>query len=165
VIIKLSSGNSNDFLFGGVGNDFLDGGDLRDTAIYYGKRQEYDFLKNGNGSWKIRHVPSRGSYYPDWGTDTLVNIEVLQFDDAFTTPGGTPLLPTKRKVALSEGQDIVIAIDLTRSMDDNLTAVEIEINQLLATAFGGEDTIEASRIAVVTYTGSAIQTLLSYRAR
>jgi hypothetical protein len=107
------SGAGDDFLYGLGGNDTLNGGDGKDTAGFYGTKDSYKFGKDKDGKWTV----SDNFGAKEYGIDTLENIEFAMFDDVITAPNGTTL-PTKRKVALLEGQDIVLAIDLTRSMDD-----------------------------------------------
>jgi Ca2+-binding RTX toxin-like protein len=154
---KLRSGAGEDFLWGMGGNDNLDGGEGKDTAGFYGTKDSYKFGKDKDGKWTVSH--NLGA--KENGIDTLENIEFAMFDDVITAPNGTTL-PTKRKVALIEGQDICLVIDTTRSMDSSITVVRAQIEQMLSTAFGGENSVEASRIAVVTYSDSGIQTLLSF---
>jgi hypothetical protein len=78
----LLGGDGNDTLVGGKGNDTLDGGSGDNTAQFAGKSSDYHFTFNADGS--ITVVDQRtGS--PD-GTDTLKNIQHLQFSDGnFTT--------------------------------------------------------------------------------
>lgn len=71
-----SSGNDvlygfggNDFIRGGAGNDTIDGGAGIDTAIFSGSHSAYQRADNG------RFVSGID------GTDTLISIERLQFDD------------------------------------------------------------------------------------
>jgi Domain of unknown function (DUF4114)/Calx-beta domain/RTX calcium-binding nonapeptide repeat (4 copies) len=74
---KLESGAGDDFLFGGGGNDTLNGGVGKDTAVYFGSKGDYDINKNKDGSFSIKNKNgSQGA-----GTDKLINIEFLQFDD------------------------------------------------------------------------------------
>jgi FG-GAP-like repeat/RTX calcium-binding nonapeptide repeat (4 copies) len=85
----LQSGDGNDFLFGGEGNDILDGGDgQNDTAVYFGKRDDYTILQNTkfnplilgyqwDGTWTVSH----GLGFADYGIDQLLNIEFAQFDN------------------------------------------------------------------------------------
>lgn len=67
----ISGGNGADVLIGGAGNDFIDGGNGPDTAVFAGLRSQYTITRSDD-----RFTVSG----PD-GTDTLVNIERLQFDD------------------------------------------------------------------------------------
>jgi Calx-beta domain/Domain of unknown function (DUF4114)/RTX calcium-binding nonapeptide repeat (4 copies) len=78
----LESGGGDDFLFGGAGNDTLDGGDGKDTAVYIGKCSDYKIWEDSafggffGRQWKVEN---KNGKYP--GTDTLKNIERIQFDN------------------------------------------------------------------------------------
>jgi Ca2+-binding RTX toxin-like protein len=72
----LSAGTGNDTLNGGAGNDNLEGGAGTDTAIYTGNLADY--TTSGSAS-NFTIVDNRGSS-PD-GTDTVENVEFLQFAD------------------------------------------------------------------------------------
>lgn len=75
------TGNSfNNVLQGGLGNDRIDGGGGTDTAVFQGLERQYTITRSGSAM-----IVSG----PD-GTDTLVNIERLKFDDftvAYDTSG------------------------------------------------------------------------------
>ena len=73
---RLTGGGGNDVLTGAGGNDTLDGGAGLDTAVFSGASTDYVWTQAATG-WTIRDLRS-GS--PD-GTDTLLNIELLQFSD------------------------------------------------------------------------------------
>jgi Ca2+-binding RTX toxin-like protein len=65
-------------LRGGAGNDTIDGGTGVDTVEFTGPRSQYTVTKVNATTWTVRdNVPGNG----DEGTDTLVNIERLQFAD------------------------------------------------------------------------------------
>lgn len=68
----LTGGSGNDTLVGAGGNDTLDGGAGVDTAVFSGAYAAYAIAKSGAGFTVAG---------PE-GTDTLVNIERLQFADA-----------------------------------------------------------------------------------
>ena len=75
---------ADNHLTGGGGNDLLDGGSGgNDTAVYSGLAANYSWTQNADGSWQVVDLRS-GS--PD-GTDTLKNIEQLQFADSTVTIG------------------------------------------------------------------------------
>ena len=80
----LSSGDGTDTLQGGAGNDTLDGGPGTDTAIYSGLRANYNVVAGTGGSFTVTDLRT-GT--PD-GTDTIQNIELLQFSDITVPPGG-----------------------------------------------------------------------------
>jgi len=69
-------GNSgNDIIKGGAGNDTIDGGTGIDTAMYAGYRSNYTIAGTSTG-YTVKD--NKGSE----GTDTLINVERLQFSDA-----------------------------------------------------------------------------------
>ena len=79
----ITGNTANNKLTGGAGNDTLDGMSGTDTALYSGPSSAYQVTQNTDGSWKV--VDQRvGS--PD-GTDTLKNIEYLQFSDTTVAIG------------------------------------------------------------------------------
>ena len=70
-------------LTGGHGNDIIDGQAGTNTAVYSGPSSAYQQTHNADGSWTITDLRT-GS--PD-GTDTLTNIQLLQFSDTTVTIG------------------------------------------------------------------------------
>jgi len=84
---KISGNAAANKLTGGGGNDVLDGRGGGDTAVYSGARNNYSFGQNGDGTWTVLDLRS-GS--PD-GTDTLSNIEFLQFNDALVQIAPVPV--------------------------------------------------------------------------
>jgi serralysin len=86
---RLSGGNGDDILKGREGNDYIDGGAGTDSANYSGNFAQYSISKNLDGSYTII---DNGSGYSE-GTDTLVNIETVNFNDksvALSTIAGSP---------------------------------------------------------------------------
>ncbi len=69
---QLKGGTHDDSLYGDAGNDTLDGGKGYDTAIFKGRPSDYSWSPQADGSYTITG--------PD-GTDTLYNIEQLEFAD------------------------------------------------------------------------------------
>ncbi len=86
---------ANNKLTGGAGSDTLDGVSGTDTAVYSGPSSAYQVTQNADGSWKVVDLRT-GS--PD-GTDTLKNIDFLQFSDttiavgAVQPPPPPPVVP------------------------------------------------------------------------
>jgi uncharacterized delta-60 repeat protein len=76
----LAGGTGNDVLTGLGGNDTLDGGAGIDMAIYSGKAASYVVSRTATG-WSVK---DRGG---SEGTDQLVGIERLQFNDKFLALG------------------------------------------------------------------------------
>jgi len=72
---QLKGGAGNDEITGGGGNDNIDGGAGLDTAFYAGKRANFTIAKQSNGSYTVTDKTGVE------GTDTLVNVERLQFAD------------------------------------------------------------------------------------
>ena len=71
----LKGGTGNDVLVGGTGNDFIDGGADIDVASFSGNRDDYDVVRNSDGTTTV--FDRRGVD----GTDTIVNVERLTFAD------------------------------------------------------------------------------------
>ena len=87
----LIGNDANNHLDGGAGNDSLDGGGGLDTALYSGNRSDFNVTPSGTG-FVVTH--NAGSY----GTDTLANMERLQFTDmglALDVAGGNAGLTAK----------------------------------------------------------------------
>lgn len=74
-------------LTGGAGNDTLDGGAASDTAVYSGNQSQYHVAENPDGTWTVADLRAGA---PD-GTDTVNNVEYLQFLDGLRQIGTTPL--------------------------------------------------------------------------
>jgi Ca2+-binding RTX toxin-like protein len=68
---QITGGVFDDFITGGAGNDTLNGGGGFDVAFFAGEKDNYTITPIGN-AFEISG--------PD-GTDTLSNIELVQFDD------------------------------------------------------------------------------------
>ncbi|MBT4696592.1 MAG: hypothetical protein HOB71_07035, partial [Alphaproteobacteria bacterium] len=86
-----------DTIEGGTGNDIIDGGAGLDTAIYKDSSSAYTLTANDDGTVSVVHSsPSEG--FTDEGSDTLTNIEKMQFSDK-------TLSKTSLKYELSESID------------------------------------------------------------
>jgi Ca2+-binding RTX toxin-like protein len=121
----LQSGAGDDFLFGGGGDDELRGDAGRDTAVYYGSELDYDIRQNVDGSWAVRNV--RGA--KDAGSDTLKNIEVVQFDGGKTYE--------LKKKGLTFQTDFALVIDTTGSMGSSIDSVKTQASALIDAVFAG----------------------------
>lgn len=83
----LFGGRGSDLLSGGAGDDTLDGDRGLDRVLLSGERDGYAILRNADGSVSINGAE---------GSDTLLDVEILQFDDGYTgarisaevSPGG-----------------------------------------------------------------------------
>ena len=71
-----------DLLDGGAGNDHLDGGDGYDVAQYSGSYGDYSVTVNADGGYTVTDLRADS---PD-GTDTLRNVEALNFSDIGDIP-------------------------------------------------------------------------------
>jgi hypothetical protein len=138
----LESGDGNDFLFGAGGNDTLSGGAGTDTGVYFGKETDYDIKKNSDGSWSVSHA--RGA--KDAGSDTLINVEFLQFDG-----GKTYKLA---KAGLTFQTDFALVIDTTGSMGSSIGRVKAQASSLIDAVFAGGK--NDGRIGVVGYKDTAL---------
>jgi ELWxxDGT repeat protein/VCBS repeat-containing protein len=83
VTVTINGVDSNDTLDGTSGNDTLNGGIGTNTAVYTGNFADYT-ITFASGSYTI--TDNRGGH-PD-GTDTLTNIQILQFADGTATYDG-----------------------------------------------------------------------------
>ncbi len=91
-VISNSGNNCPSIMAGYGGNDSLIGGILTDTAAYVGKRSEYLVTMNSDGSFSVADTIAGRD-----GTDTLTNIERLQFSDqnaGFDIGGNAVQVPT-----------------------------------------------------------------------
>jgi Ca2+-binding RTX toxin-like protein len=79
----LLGGAGNDTLVTGKGNDTLDGGSGDNTAKYTGNEADYRITFNADGTMTVADQRSLGWNVPGSpdGTDTLKNIQHLQFAD------------------------------------------------------------------------------------
>jgi Ca2+-binding RTX toxin-like protein len=75
---QLFGGAGDDILTGGLDNDYIDGGDGFDTATFSRLRSQYT-ITHQDGVVLVQG--------PDY-TDTLVNVERLDFFDGYYTPDG-----------------------------------------------------------------------------
>ena len=102
-------------LTGNAGNDTLDGVSGIDTAVYSGPSSAYQVTQNADGSWTVADLRT-GS--PD-GTDTLKNIDFLQFSDTTVAIGTIPPPPLVPAPVVSS-----ISPD-SASVGDNITNANV----------------------------------------
>jgi Ca2+-binding RTX toxin-like protein len=138
----LQSSHGNDFLFGAGGNDELNGGIGGDTAVYFGRQLDYDIRRNSEDtSWSVRNV--RGA--KDAGSDTLKNVEFLQFDDG--------KYDIRKAGSLTFQTDIAFVIDTTGSMTPSIGGVKARASEIINKIFAdGKD----GRIGVVGFKDNTI---------
>ena len=99
-------------LTGGAGNDTIDGVSGTNTAVYSGPSTSYQETQNSDGSWTVTDLRA-GS--PD-GTDTLKNIQYLQFSDKTLALGTLPPPPV-----IAAPQLVSFSTD-TGTIGDNITS-------------------------------------------
>ena len=101
----LNGGAGDDLLTGGAGNDVLNGGDGIDTAVFTGNFADYTIAKDPE-TGNLTITDNTGTD----GTDTLIDIEYLQFADQ--------TVAVAREIAIdlpdvAGAEDSAITIDLT----------------------------------------------------
>jgi hypothetical protein len=138
----LESGDGNDFLFGGGGDDELNGGAGRDTGVYFGTKADYDIKKNSDGSWSVRNA--RGA--KDAGSDTLKNVEFVQFDGGKTYE--------LKQGGLTFQTDFALVIDTTGSMGSSIGRVKAQASSLIDAVFAGGE--KDGRIGIVGFKDTAL---------
>lgn len=72
---RIVGNDLSNVLFGGRGNNIVDGRAGDDTALFLGERSMYDVEKDSQGFRVVSKVLSGG------GTDLISNVETFQFDD------------------------------------------------------------------------------------
>lgn len=128
---------SNMFI-GGGGNDTIDGGAGGDIAIYSGARSQYTISTNGTGQTTVTDTVAGRD-----GTDTLTNVEALQFSNAnVLIASGTAANP----VDLSDGRLFFNAqanplTSLTGAADDYVTINQGLSGHLIDLGAGTNDTV------------------------
>ena len=111
-------GNALDnHLTGGTGNDWLDGGPGLDTAVFSGRRSDYE-VSNSYGN---AYVKGRDGVA---GLDTLVGIERLQFADQVVTLSATVLAGD---LSFSVDEDASVSVMLPTPSDVARSAVSYRI--------------------------------------
>ncbi|MEM6940019.1 MAG: Hint domain-containing protein [Pseudomonadota bacterium] len=134
----LRGGDNDDTLIGGADDDNLDGGAGSDTAVLSGNAADYAFSVNGAGALVVSGQD---------GTDTLSNIQTLQFDDTSGAveyhPDGSVSISTGDAPATLYTSDGPVAHLIAReTFDENngsgwyTTAPNAEGNLTLYTAGG-----------------------------
>lgn len=127
---RINSDAGNDIIQGGRGNDIIDGGAGRDAATYRGAASEYEYT-TVNGVTTVRDLVVGRD-----GTDTLSNIEDLQFlGDGSTVsllaPNQVPIAAAY-STSTDEDNDVVIAraalLALASDPDNNLLALRFVTN-------------------------------------
>ena len=127
LINELSGRAGDDFLKGLEENDSLDGGEGVDTAVYLNNKADYTVEFNSD------HVLVTASV-GDEGTDTLINIEKIQFADETITVNSPPIIEVEDQEVLS-GSSVEMVVTATDAEGDTLnyawlqkSGVEVELS-------------------------------------
>jgi len=99
---RLEGGSGDDLLIGGAGNDKLLGGYGIDTAVFSGDRSDYT-ISVVRGQTKITGLD---------GTDTITDVERLQFDDGVYDVNGDPLAQAEGMPGLPGADDDFLLKDV-----------------------------------------------------
>ncbi len=74
---EIVAGAGNNLIIGSLGSDSLDGGEGIDLSVYTGNKSDYGLTRNTDLSFTLADLQG------DEGTDTLIAIERLEFEDVF----------------------------------------------------------------------------------
>ena len=131
----VATGGGNDDLFiGGAGDDRLDGGDGIDTAAFSGNFTDYSVTRHADGSLTVTDIRVGATD----GTDTLSNIELLQFADGMLTLAEA--LP--EPVITSDGAGATALLAITENATEVTQVAATNPNSVAALQFtiaGGTD--------------------------
>lgn len=149
--------DGNDQLNGGGGDDIIEGGIDDDMAIYRGNRDDYiinEIMSDSSSVWSIRDTQSSRD-----GTDSLRDVEILRFADGdIRLHSGEP--------AARIGQNLVLVVDTSTSMDDDIDEVKKLGTELINKLFGTDTNPIDSHFAIVDFndtpTSSPILTQLFF---
>jgi len=116
---NLTTGAGDDLLTGDNNSNAIDGGGGSNTARYLGNQADYNVSLNGTGDILVQALagaPEAGS------TDTLTNIQFLQFDDGTVPAPGSNVAPTLTAVTNLAGTEdaalVVSFADLVAAGDE-----------------------------------------------
>ena len=99
----LTGGTANDVFVGGAGNDSITGGGGTDRAVFSGNSVDYGWSGSGTVT-----VTDNRTGHPD-GTDTLINIAELAFNDKVVKLGAAASVITTNEVDTDGNQKVDIA--------------------------------------------------------
>ncbi|NDD14964.1 MAG: hypothetical protein EB072_20605, partial [Betaproteobacteria bacterium] len=138
----LNGAGGNDTLEGGNGNDSLDGGEGVDTAVYRSVRENYTVATNADGRTTVSFKGPVIAIYPPpptEGTDTLLNIERLQFSDTTLSLVNPTIALTSVKASLITGETTTIIFTLSEPSTD-FTASDVTVTGGTLSNFLGSGT-------------------------
>jgi VCBS repeat-containing protein len=112
---KIIGNGADNHFTGSKGNDWLDGGAGFDTAVYSGTKDHFVWAHNSDGSWTVNDLNSGSSE----GTDTLWNIEMLQFaDTTVVLDGSTPVVTNTAPIMTSAAPSVSLTEWADRSANE-----------------------------------------------
>ncbi len=82
----LIGGEGNDYIAGGSGDDIIDAGDGNDIVVFSGKQEEYNIVKNENGSYTVQDTVEGRD-----GDDIVMDAERFRFVDGTVDAGDLTL--------------------------------------------------------------------------
>jgi beta-lactam-binding protein with PASTA domain len=134
-----------------------------DTAVFANPRDEYDITLNANGTVTVFDNPAKAKgLHLSTGTDTLRNIEQLQFSD-ITIPVPKPLNTVPGVVGLTQAAATaaIVAADLTVGTVTSATSTTIPIGRVAsATPRAGTTLPPFSPVALVISLGTTVPALV-----
>lgn len=115
----IGGGDGADTLTGGAGDDGIDGGSGLDIALYEGNAADYEVTFNDDGTVTVEDIRAT----PSDGSDTLKNVEQIQFADETTDLSYPPTVPTLSNSAVREDAAIGTVVGALSSTDPEGGAV------------------------------------------
>ncbi|WP_320176140.1 Ig-like domain-containing protein [Maridesulfovibrio sp.] len=104
---NLIGGGGDDILTGGIGDDVIEGGEGDDVAVFSGKFSDYTVTKTED---RAASVVWNGASGTDSGSDTVSEVETLQFDDAVIYLDGRNNRPYTQADTASTREDTAVII-------------------------------------------------------
>jgi hypothetical protein len=103
----VSTGAGNDWIQGAAGNDTIDGGSGFDSANYFGATDNYEIVRNQDGSVTIKDLRTSGD-----GVDRLTNVETITLaDGAFPVETlAKPFVPVILDSATAEPNQLTVRL-------------------------------------------------------
>ncbi len=133
----LIGSDGDDIIEGFTSNDEIDGGAGTDTAVFSGNYADYTISKLSNNAIQVSHTNPTGTrtYYTpiNDGTDTLFNIEYLQFADRTvatslqTPPPTDPTEPSTGDGGAADGPKYTRTATIKDSSGNKLGMVGLEL--------------------------------------
>ena len=147
---------SDDAIRGAAGGDTIDGGAGRDTALFAGTRGSYS-ITTGNGVVQVQDLDAVAN--GDDGTDTLRNVELLQFLDGtvdLTAPPPPPPAPPPANIAPTAVADSAAATENGGSVWVDVLANDTDVDSGDTRTVVAVDTAGLSGTALVAADGSGV---------